>query len=120
MSAAVSIGQREFGIAHLLAGRFCSASQRSIFGRGKSLEYELSGRYVRRGSVIASEAMLLINWTSRCEVVLDWQSCREMLFRFKVGCVGLCLVFPAEIDFCPMNTRELPRRLYITNSLPVV
>lgn len=40
-----------------------------------------------------------------------------MLFRFKVGCVGLCLVFPAEMDFCPMNTRELPRRLYITNSL---
>jgi len=58
VSAAVSVGQREFGIAHLLAGRFCSASQRSIFGREKSLECQLSGRYVRRGSVIASEAMV--------------------------------------------------------------
>jgi hypothetical protein len=56
VGAAVSVGQREFGIAHLLAGRFCSGSQRSV--DKISAKDQFSGRYVRRGSVIASEAMV--------------------------------------------------------------
>lgn len=59
VGAAVSVGEREAGFAHLLAGRFCggkSAIEAGETGAGG----HSSGRDIRRGSEAVSEAMLRV------------------------------------------------------------
>lgn len=82
MGAAVSVGERKTGIAHLLAGRLCgkrvSSSDSSDDGQCIRM-----GVYVRRAGAAVSEAIL--RFQLAFEAVVVWRCSRAVWRLFHVG-----------------------------------